>query len=98
MATEVEVMVNNDGRVAIVIAALSAAPKSYKIVEPKLMAFELVCDDGSRPLMVFPDSAAEAWQIVIDNEELLCTEVNTESVDPVQDGIVRDVWLAPEPA
>ncbi len=96
MATEVEVMVNNDGRVAIVIAALPAAPTAYRIVEPKLMAFELVCDDGSRPLMVFPDSAAEAWQIVIDNEEMLVTEVNTESTDPAEDGIVRDKWLSPE--
>lgn len=96
MATEAEVLVNAEGNVCMVIAALAAAPVSYRIADPARMTLDLVCDDGSRHSFAFPEAAGDGWQKVIDNERLLVTEVNTEAEDPAQDGIVRDAWLQPE--
>jgi hypothetical protein len=93
MADEVEVFVNTDNEVMITIAAMSAAPVGYRILDHRSMTFELVCDDGSRYPRSFPADARQGWQLVIDTEKLLVTEVDTVSGDPV---IVRDEWLAPE--
>lgn len=93
MAEEVEVFVNTDNEVMITIAAMSAAPIGYKILDHESMTFELVCDNGSRHPRSFPEDARDGWQLVIDTEKLLVTEVDTISDVPT---IVRDEWLAPE--
>lgn len=78
MAMEVEVLVNGDGRVMIAMAALNAAPVSYKTLDHAGMTFELVCDDGSRHSFCFPEEARDGWQKVVDNEEMLVTEVSSD--------------------
>jgi hypothetical protein len=110
MADEAEVLVNAEGRVGIVIEAMSAAPVSYKLLDHESMTLELVCDDGSRRPIAFPVDARDGWQKVVDNEELLVTEVSAGTVDTFLEvvakaeteeelqeaGIVRDEWLKPE--
>lgn len=104
MATEVEVLVNAEGRVGICIDALSAAPVSYKLLDHENMILELVCDDGTRHRLAFAENARDGWQKVVDNEELLVTEVNADNlpegddlaISDIAGRIVRDEWLKPE--
>lgn len=83
-----EFLVNREGRVAAVVDAFPSAPQSFRVSDAETQTIEILLQDGSRHLLSVPKDSPEVWQMLLDTEELLVTELSED-----RQSIPRDDWI-----
>lgn len=83
----VETLKSNDGKVAVVVPMMPVQATGYRLLDAAELTFELLANGSPARPQVFamPESARDAWQVLVDTENLLVVELGRELISILDD-------------